>query len=182
MTEAGYKYLKTYQLAVVLFLLGSKFCNAYFSGFENRRTKEQAVQALRSHKQNIVEGYLEKSLKGYIKLLGVSIASLEEFIEDLLDFLRLRKLKIWDKNDPRVKELRVFRVFWDFEKDPEAPKVPDLPVKPEEAANFLLTLAHQQSYLLSQQIRSLEEKFVYEGGYTENLFRKRLGVRNYNNS
>jgi len=182
MTEAGYKYLKTYQLAVVLFLLGSKFCNTYLSGFANRRTREQATQALRSHKQNIVEGYLEKSLKGYIKLLGVSVASLEEFIEDLLDFLRLRKLGIWDKNDPKVKKLREFKVFWDFAKDPEGPRAPNLPSDPEEAASFLLTLAHQQSYLLSQQIKSLEEKFIREGGYTENLLKKRLEVRRNDNS
>lgn len=177
MTEVGYKYLKTYQLSVVLFLLGSKFCDIYFAGFDSRRTKEQAIQALRSHKQNIVEGYLEKSLKSYIKLLGVSIASLEEFIEDLLDFLRVRNLKIWDKNDPLVLKIRDLRVFGDFREDSNFPKVPELPDNPEGAANFLLTLAHQQSFMLSKQIKSLEEKFINEGGYTENLFKKRLGVK-----
>lgn len=178
MTEAGYKYLKTYQLSIILFLLGSKFCDIYFVGFENRRTKEQIVQALRSHKQNIVEGYLEKSLKSYIKLLGVSIASLEEFIEDLLDFLRVRNLRIWDKNDPRVLRIRNIRVFGDFKSDPNSPNTPKLPEDPEEAANFLLTISHQQSFMLSKQIKSLENKFVNEGGYTENLFRKRLEVKN----
>lgn len=137
MTEVGYKYLKTYQLSIVLFILGNQFCDIYFVGFENRRTREQAIQALRSHKQNIVEGY----------------------------------------DDPRTIRFREFRVFWDFDKDPEAPKVRNLPDDPEIAANFLLTLAHQQSYLLSQQIKSLENKFVNEGGYTENLFKKRLEVK-----
>lgn len=174
MTEVGYKYLKTYQLAVILSVLGGEFCDRCFVGFEFRRTKEQAVQALRSHKQNIVEGYLEKSLKGYIKLLGVSQASLEEFIEDLLDFLRQNKLAVWGKDDLRVRKIRDIRVFGDFTNSLNSPKLPD---DPESAANFLLTLAHQQSYLLSRQIKSLEEKFVKEGGYTEKLFRQRLATR-----
>jgi len=177
MTEVGYKYLKTYQLSVILFILGNRFCDIYLLGFENRRNKEQATQALRSHKQNIVEGYLERSLKSYIKLLGVSLASLEEFMEDLLDFLRRRNLKVWGKNDPRIRKFREFRVFWDFRENPETPEIPKLPNDPEEAANFLLTLCHQQSYLLNQQIKALEEKFIKEGGYTEKLFRKRLQAR-----
>lgn len=177
MTEVGYKYLKTYQLSIVLYILGNEFCERYFAGFEFRRTKEQVVQALRSHKQNIVEGYLEKSLKSYIKLLGVSIASLEEFIEDLLDFLRIKGLRIWDKNDLRVLRIRDLRVFGDFS-DQNSPKIPKLPEDPEGATNFLLTLAHQQSYILSKQIKALEEKFVKEGGYTEKLFRRRFEERN----
>ena len=40
------------------------------------RTRDQMEQAARSGKQNIVEGYLEKSLKGYIYLLGIAYASL----------------------------------------------------------------------------------------------------------
>lgn len=177
MTEVGYKYLKTYKLAVMLSVLGGEFCDKYFSGFEFRRTKEQAVQALRSHKQNIVEGYLEKSLKSYIKLLGVSQASLEEFIEDLLDFLRQNKLAVWGKNDLRVRKIRDIRVFGDFTTDSGSLNPLKLPDDPESTANFLLTLAHQQSYLLSRQIKALEEKFVKEGGYTERLFRQRLVAR-----
>ncbi|MFZ5365932.1 MAG: four helix bundle suffix domain-containing protein [Patescibacteria group bacterium] len=177
MTEVGYKYLKTYQMAVVIYDLNGEFCENFMPGFEYRRTREQMVQAARSHKQNIAEGYLERSLKGYIKLLGVSLASLEELIEDFLDFLRQRKLAVLDKNHPKVRELRAFRVFWDFKKSPNSPNIPKLPKDPEEAANFLLTLAHQQSFLLNKQIKALEEKFVKEGGYTEKLFRRRLEER-----
>lgn len=177
MTEAGYKYLTTYQLSVVIYDLTVIFCNTFLAGFDYRRLREQMIQAVRSLKQNIAEGYLEKSLKSYIKLLGVANASLIELLEDYCDFLRQRKLKIWDKNDPRVKKFREFRVIWDFEKSPNSPNTPILSSNSEEAANFLLTIGHLESFLLSKQIKSLEEKFVKEGGYTEKLFKKRLDFR-----
>lgn len=178
MTEVGYKYLKTYQLATVIYDLTVEFCEKFLTGFDYRRLREQIIQAARSLKQNIAEGYLERSLKGYIKLLGVSQASLEELLEDFRDFLRQRGLPIWDKNDQRVREFREFRVIWDFEKSPNSPNTPSLPKIAEEAANLILTLGHLESFLLTKQIKSLEEKFVKEGGYTEKLFKKRLEVRN----
>lgn len=49
-----------------------------------------------------------------------------------------------------------------------------LPNDPEEAANMLLTFCQMETYLLKRQIDSLTEKFVKEGGFRENLFRKRL--------
>jgi len=55
---------------------------------------------------------------------------------------------------------------------------PQLTKNPETDANFLLTLCHLETYLLSRQISSAEEKFVKEGGYSENLLKKRLGYRN----
>lgn len=135
------------------------------------------IQAGRSGKQNIAEGYSEKSLKGYIKLLGVAYASLEELLEDFRDFLRQRKLRVWGKEHPKIREFRGFRVFWDFEKSPSSPNTPRLPGDPEEVANLILTIGHQASFLLARQIKGLEEKFIKEGGYTENLFRQRLKER-----
>jgi len=40
------------------------------------------VQAARSGKQNIAEGYKQKSLKSYIKLAGVAQGSIEELMLD----------------------------------------------------------------------------------------------------
>lgn len=51
---------------------------------------------------------------------------------------------------------------------------PRLPETPQDAANFLLTLCHQASYLLDKQIKAMEQKFIQGGGFTENLFKKRL--------
>jgi restriction system protein len=182
MPEAGYKYLKTYQLAAVIYDLTVEFCEKFLPGFVYRRTREQMVQvfdsegqspqaqtrrAARSGKQNIAEGSELRSLKSYIKLCGVAEGSLKELLEDFQDFLRQRRLPLWSKNDLRVRKIRGIRVI----------DKPDLPDHPEEAANLLITLVNQTTFLLDRQIKSLEEKFVQEGGYTEKLFRQRLEVR-----
>lgn len=110
----GYKSLIVYQQAVVIQDLNTKFCQKYLAdtgtGIPTRRTVDQMTQAARSGKQNIVEGSLEKSLKMNIKLTGVSRASFGELKEDYVDFLRSRNLPIWDKDDPKVLEIRALRV------------------------------------------------------------------------
>ncbi len=171
---AGYKYLLTYQLAVVISDLTVKFCDKFLSDYKYKRTVEQVVQAARSGKQNIVEGYLEKSLKNYIYLLGISLGSYGELGEDFLDFLRHRNLTIWGKDDPQIREFRGIRVVTP---NPDNPYIPDLPDNPEKASNLLYTLVSQEQYLLKKQITSLEQKFIREGGFTENLFKKRLCQR-----
>lgn len=56
-------------------------------------------------------------------------------------------------------------------------KLPILPASPENAANFLLTLLHIETFLLSKQVKSAENKFLTEGGYTEKLYNKRIEFR-----
>ena len=51
---------------------------------------------------------------------------------------------------------------------------PRLPEDPETASNLLLTLCHMETYLLSRQIQKAETQFIEMGGYTENLFKKRI--------
>ena len=45
------------------------------------------------------------------------------------------------------------------------------------AANTLVCLIHQTNYLLDQQLRQLEERFLKEGGFTERLYQKRRESR-----
>jgi four helix bundle suffix protein len=45
---------------------------------------------------------------------------------------------------------------------------------PEDAANAVIYLINQTNALLDQKLRWLEEKFINEGGFRENLFRKRM--------
>ena len=47
----------------------------------------------------------------------------------------------------------------------------------ESAANCLICLIHQANYLLDRQIALLEQKFLKEGGYTENLIKRSLERR-----
>lgn len=170
----GYKYLSSYTLATVIFDLTVTFCDKYIS--YKSRTHDQMVQAARSGKQNIAEGYSVQSLESYIKLLGVAEGSFRELTADYEDYLRQKKHAIWSKNDIRVRKFRDFRAVW---KDSEGkiPNTPNIPINPEESANMLLTFCQMETYLLNKQIESLEEKFIKEGGFRENLFRKRLQYR-----
>ncbi|KKQ78902.1 MAG: hypothetical protein UT01_C0056G0005 [Candidatus Daviesbacteria bacterium GW2011_GWA1_38_7] len=160
-------------MTVVIYDLTQIFVDRWIN--KHSRTYDQMEQSARSGKQNIAEGYLEKSLKSYIYLLGVAYASLGELREDYEDFLRQRSLKQWTDTDSRIREFREFRVKLIT---PNTLNTPNLPIDPEEAANFMITLIHQAEYLLTRQIESLQQKFITEGGFTENLFKKRLEYRN----
>ena len=109
MSQPGYKYLKSFQMTVVIYDLTQIFVDRWIN--KHSRTYDQMEQSARSGKQNIAEGYLEKSLKSYIYLLGVAYASLGELREDYEDFLRQRSLKQWTDTDSRIRE---FREFWAF--------------------------------------------------------------------
>ncbi len=178
-----HKYLITYRLAELVQDAGVEFCQTYLADLRFRRTVEQLVQALRSGKQNIVEGVGQgqTSKKGEIKLLGVAEASFEEAISDLEDFLRQRKLNIWPKTDARILEFRklAFRLsnLSNLGHLGNLKQRLVLPSDPETAANLLLTFCHMTTFLLSRQIKALEEKFVQQGGYTENLFKRRISFK-----
>jgi four helix bundle suffix protein len=171
--HAGYKYLKTYKLSAVVYDLTVEFCERWIDRFS--RTRDQMVQAARSGKQNIVEGSKGKSLQNYIRLCSVARASLEELLEDYHDFARQQGLRIWESREEREKRgIRDVRVD---ATSPALPATPALPEDKEKAVNFMVNLINQTTYLLDQQIRSLERKFIEQGGFTENLFRKRLDYR-----
>ncbi|MFZ6008013.1 MAG: four helix bundle suffix domain-containing protein [Nitrospirota bacterium] len=44
---------------------------------------------------------------------------------------------------------------------------------PEVAANTLICLINQASYLLGRQLQKLEQQFLEEGGFTERLYQAR---------
>ena len=165
----GYKNLHSYILATVIYDLNQEFLRRWVN--PKSRNWDQMDQAGRSGKQNIAEGYSMQSLESYIKLLGVANGSFKELGADFEDFLRTKRLSTWNKDDQRVRVFRAFRAVWVA---PNKPNTPNLPKNPEEAANMLLTFCQMETFLLSRQIDALENKFVKEGGFRENLFKKRL--------
>ena len=167
----GYKSLSFFKQAEIIYDFTVGFVKKYID--YKSRTKDQMEQAARSGKQNIPEGYLQKSLEGRIKLLGVARGSLEELLNDFLDFLRQRGLKLWEKDSAKARAVRrlVYNRYnsynnYKFYMD-----------SPEDAANAAICLINQTNALLDQKLRWLEEKFVNEGGFRENLFRKRMERR-----
>ncbi|MBI4999405.1 four helix bundle protein [Candidatus Gottesmanbacteria bacterium] len=170
--QAGYKYLLTYQYSCVIYDQTTEFCQKFLLGRELLRQRDQMIQAARSGKQNITEGYELQSLETYIKFLGIAKGSIKELQEDYEDFLRQRNFRLWDKDEPKMRDLRDLRVV--REPYPHIPQIPHIPQDPEPAANFLFMLCQRTTYLLEKQIESLKEKFIKEGGFRENLFRQRL--------
>ena len=135
------------------------------------------VQAARSGKQNIVEGSKASgtSKEMEIKLTNVARASLEELLEDYRDYLRVRDLKIWDKDSREAQYVRklgnkphtTYESYREFVDTRSA----------EVVANIAVCLIHQANYLLDQQIRRLEQDFLKEGGLRERMTKARLQAR-----
>ena len=83
-----------------------EFCERFLQ--KRDRTVDQMVHAARSGKQNILEGSQASgtSKETEIKLINVARASLEELLQDYRDFLRVRKLRLWDKNSREARFVR----------------------------------------------------------------------------
>lgn len=168
----SYRDLKSYQNTVIIYDFTVKFCELHISCFS--RTRDQMNQAARSGKQNIAEGSTQRaSKKSEIKLIGVARASLQELLEDYEDFLRQHGFKKWAKEDPRA--MRIRALAYKSNKSYETYKT--YIKNPEVAANAMICLISQTTYLLDRQISVLEQKFLRDGGYTENLFKRRLKNR-----
>lgn len=54
--------------------------------------------------------------------------------------------------------------------------------EPEICANSMICLISIVSYLLAQQIKSLEKAFINEGGIRERMTKARINKRNQNNN
>ncbi|GMQ24979.1 hypothetical protein Aoki45_16610 [Algoriphagus sp. oki45] len=177
--HGGYKNLFSYQKAEIIYDATVYFTNRFFHPYD--RTVGQMVQAARSGKQNIAEGSMASatSKETEIKLTNVARASLEELQIDYEDFLRTRKLPIWDKNHRLVERIRELNKstptpsYQTFQKAIEHDN-------PEICANTMITLIKICTYLLSQQIKKLEIEFVKEGGLRERMTRARIEERKKN--
>jgi four helix bundle suffix protein len=177
-SHGGYKNLITYQKSEIIYDGTIYFTRRFFTKFD--RTIDQMVQAARSGKQNIVEASMASgtSKEMEIKLTNVARASLEELKIDFQDFLRTNKLPIWDKDH------RLTTRFREINKTPNATYQTYQKAieneQPEICANSMICLINIVSYLLAQQIKSLEIAFINEGGLKERMTRARIEHRNKN--
>jgi len=178
--HGNYRALLSYQKAEVVYDLTFHFCQRFLT--KGDRTIDQMIQAARSGKQNIAEGSKASgtSKEMEIKLTNVARASLEELLIDYQDFLRVRNLRLWDKNSEEAQFVRnlgnkpqtTYGIYREFCETRPA----------EVVANIAICLLHQANYLLDQQIRRLEQDFVKEGGLRERMTQARLQYRNHNSN
>ena len=174
--HGGYEDLLSYLKAEIVYDATVYFCDRYID--KRSRTHDQMVQAARSGKQNIIEGTMASatSKETEIKLTNVARASPEELLADYRDFLRVRKMPLWDKSHPQAQAVRRLAHKTDVSYGTYESYVESSPA--DVAANTIICLIHQANYLLDQQLRSLEAAFIKEGGMRERMTRARLQERN----
>lgn len=203
--HGGYRNLKSFQLAQLVYDVTVRFCDRYIE--RRSRTHDQMVQAARSGVQNIAEGSQASgtSKKTELKLTNVARASLEELRLDYEDFLRQRGLPLWDREDLRRRELIARRcatadavAAWvketskngrhglngrDGQKDPSIGSTSSMSsttsTYPELAANAALTLIAVACSLLDRQLSAQAAAFEKEGRFTERLYRTRSQSRKH---
>ena len=173
--HGGYAGLKAFKAAEIIYDATVVFCRRFLD--RRSRTVDQMVQAARSGRQNIAEGSQASgtSRKTELKLVNVARASQEELLLDYQDFLRQRNLPLWSKNDPRALEIR--RMVYRSDRSYGAYRDLIERSSGEIAANALICLIHQCSFLLDRLLARLEKDFLRDGGFTERLYSARHSFR-----
>lgn len=179
----SYRDLKSYQSATIIYDFTVEFCDRYIDTYRSnksyktyRRTRmgEQMEQAARSGKQNIVEASNQRtSTKIELKLLGIARGSLQELLEDYEDFLRQKSLAHWARDSAQARAVRELA----YRSNKSYGTYRSYLASPDMAANAVICLINQTNFLLDRQIKSLEEKFIKEGGWSEQMRKKREQVK-----
>jgi four helix bundle suffix protein len=176
--HGGFRNLKTFQLAELIYDITVRFCDAYIA--IRSRTHDQMVQSARSGCQNVAEGSMDSatSKKMELKLTGVARGSLMELRLDYENYLRQHNLPQWKPDHPALTRFKARHCasVTDFRKwvaEECAPGNAPAAV----AANGALSLLNLCLYLLGRQLDAQARAFARDGGFTEKLyqFRKRHG-------
>ncbi|MDY0221561.1 MAG: four helix bundle suffix domain-containing protein [Desulfobacterium sp.] len=202
--HGGYRKLKSFQIAQLVYDVTVRFCDRYINRFS--RTRDQMVQAARSGVQNIAEGSQASatSKKTELKLTQVARASLEELKLDYEDFLRQRKFFQWqpgnslrqeliDRRCETADQVAAWVVAVAKRSEPcgqngrgghgtesstkSTQSILSTRIYPELSANAVLVLLAVACSLLDRQVERLAIDFEREGGFTERLYRVRTAKR-----
>lgn len=176
--HGGYRKLIVYRKSDIIYEGTVVFCRRFLPAHGDR-TVDQMTQAARSCKQNIAEGSAASgtSKETEIKLSNVARATLDELIEDYLDWLKAHGFEPWPTDDVR----RV--AAHDFAKEHAdwTDWKPFFATRPlETVANLMLTLCHQTRYLLDRMLARQEADFTRFGGVRERMHAVRTAARGEN--
>ncbi len=172
----NYRNLLSYKKTEVIFEMTYFFCNKFLQAGD--RTIDQMVQEARSGKQNIIEGCAASatSSKTEIKLVNVAKASLQELLEDYIDYLRTRGQRQWEEGSVEWEAMRRLG-----KEHSDAAFFMQLceTRPPETIANMAIILIYQADYLLFKQLQRLEKDFIEQGGFSERMTRVRKDNRGF---
>jgi four helix bundle suffix protein len=195
----GYRTTASFQTATLIYDATYWFCEKFLD--PRSRLAEQMLMAARSGRQNIAEGsrFAATSSQTELRLLNAARSSLEELLLDYEDFLFHRHLPQWSPDSAEARAVRA--VAAQLRRDPSDPSDRSDPSDPQAQrralhalyarwlehadpavrANAIICLIHQANYLLDQQLTALEQAFIEEGGYSEQLATARLQRRSRRN-
>lgn len=173
--HGGYRKLTAYQKSDVVYQMTVMFCRRFLPAHGDR-TVDQMTQAARSCKQNIAEGSASSgtSKETELKLTNVARATLDELLEDYLDYLKSHGAAQWPMGDKRAvaaKKMGREHADWEFWK-------PIFESRPAETCcNLAVTIVCQTRSLLDSLIKHLEEDFTKHGGIRERMHAARTAAR-----
>lgn len=175
----GYEKLLVYQKAECIYDVTVCFASRYIN--PKSRTYDQMVQAARSGKQNIAEGYVDgaTSKKSEIHLTTIAKGSLHELLQDYKDYLRIADVQR-DTNRSNI-SLREYdglqadkmKTICKKHNDSAYYRYACSQGNDEQIANMAITILHQEDVMLTGYIEKLKEKFLTEGGISEEMYRAR---------
>lgn len=168
--KGNYRDLICYRKAETIYDITYLFANKFLKSSD--RTIDQMIQAARSGKQNIVEGYAASttSIESELRLLNVAKSSLKELLADYEDYLRTRELRVWDKESiefTTAQELGKKYNDADYWMDIVKTR------NDETIANIAIMLLHQADFLLYKFMDGISKRFEKDGGFREKLSRIR---------
>jgi four helix bundle suffix protein len=188
----GYRTLASFQTATLIYDATYWFIEKFLD--PRSRLADQMLMAARSGRQNIAEGsrFAATSSQTELRLVNVARSSLEELLLDYEDYLFHRHQPQWPRESKEA--LAVRAIGQQLPRDPSDPSDRSDPQSQRRAlharyarwldhadpairANAIICLIHQTNYLLDQQITALEQAFIAEGGYSEQLATARLAQR-----
>lgn len=148
---------------------------------QNMRTPGSAIKLNKRSglvSKILLKVWAERSLSSKLKLYNLAKASCMEALEDFEDILHLEHLPRWDKNDRRLHVLRRLKPNLSY---PSTLQTLGTTGGLEGLVNYQIDLLVRCGYLLDQQIRAVEQQHEREGGYRENLLKKRLQYKRFAN-
>lgn len=164
--KGNYRELLCYCKAEAIYDITYFFTNKFLKSSD--RTVDQMIQAARSGKQNIIEGYSASatSIETELKLLNVAKSSLKELLADYEDYLRTRNLRIWGEDSIEfIKAQELGKIHNDTTYWMNIVRTRS----DETIANIAIILLHQTDYLIFRFMENISARFTKEGGFREKL-------------
>ena len=171
----NWQNLNFYRRSEILYQLTVVFCCRFLPRCGDR-TVDQMIQAARSTKQNIIEGFTDgqTSFDSELRLLGISRGSCQELLADYHDYLTSHGLIEWKGTNPRFETLLDFcrtRIdLNDYQRHFDK-------WRDDEMANCAICLAHLIDNGLDTTIKKRSEDFTQHGGLKERMYAARTGYR-----